>query len=142
MRTPRKIHTCLFFVPCWVVEFHMACVTTQDRQPSFQIFFSEGQRFTANELTTPPKKTTILTVWHAQQMLVQQTSHLKKHVLHTTHTILFMFVCYALLDHQMKCLLAHWKLPEDRSAPKTVEGNVGGVASDSVSVGGSVVPGL
>jgi len=34
----------------------MACVTTQDRQPSFQIFFSEGQRFTANELTTPPKK--------------------------------------------------------------------------------------
>ena len=32
--------------------------------------------------------------------LFQQNLQLKKHVLHTTHTILFMFVCYALLDHQ------------------------------------------
>lgn len=141
MRTPRKIHTCLFFVPCWVVEFHMACVTTQDRQPSFQIFFSEGQRFTANELTTPPKKRTILTVWHAQQMLVSTNFPLEK-TRATYNTYNSFYVC-------MLCLVGPPNemfvdpleaRPEDRSAPKTVEGNVGGVAS--VSVGGSVVPGL
>lgn len=91
-----------------------------------RFFFPKAKDSQPTNWPPLPKKTTILTVWQHNKCLFQQTSHLKKHVLHTTHTILFMFVCYALLDHQMKCLLAHWKLPEDRSAPKTVEGNVGG----------------
>ena len=126
MRTPRKIHTCLFFVPCWVVEFHMACVTTQDRQPSFQFFFRRPKIHSQRTDHPSKKKQPSLQYGMHNKCLFQQNLQLKKHVLHTTHTILFMFACYALLDHQMKCLLAHWKLPEDRSAPKTVEGNVGG----------------
>ena len=56
MRTPRKIHTCLFFVPCWVVEFSYGMCHHARSPTKLPDFFSEGQRFTANELTTPPKK--------------------------------------------------------------------------------------